>query len=297
MTFFFADGLGSAMLGSSHTRPLMRHLLAALLLLATAASGQTANTHDSANALIQTALARFDANKKEAYAYTYIELWHNQNFNKQGQLKSDQTAKFQSDFIEDMPYLRKIEANGEPLTGRAARREQRKYEAAVEARKGMTLEQKQAEMRARNLSFLFHLQLLPELYDNRVVGAETLNGRPAIHLDCIPRSDAIANTETDSEALRVHIQLWIDEKDQIISRYDGELLAPVNGLMAGSTASVSFSPIGGVWLPSRSIVQGRMQRGKAIVGVKTELTYSDFQKFRVDVRVVDSYPGQMPKTD
>lgn len=294
MSFPFAHGFDTAMLVVRHYCPLMKRLLAAIILLASAASGQSANTHESPNALIQRALDRFDANKKLAYSYTYIELWHNQNFDEQGHLKTDQTAKFQSVFIEDMPYLRRIEADGAPLTGSAADREEHKYEAAVRERKGMTLQQKQAEMRARNFTFPFDLQLLPKFYNNRVIGTETIAGRPAIHLDCVPRAGAIAKNPAESKALRVHVQVWIDVADQIFSRYDGELLAPANGLMAGSTASVSFSPIDGVWLPSHALVQGRTRVRGAVVGVKTELTYSDFQKFRVDVRVLDGNLAEIP---
>jgi hypothetical protein len=266
----------------------MRYLLAAIFLFSSAGFAQTAASDGSPNALIQTALDHFNENQKQAYAYTYLELWHNQNFNKHGRLKANESAGFESVFINDMPYLRKIEEDGEPLRGRAARREERKYEAAVQARKGMTLEQKQAEMRAKSFSFPFELRLLPTLYDNRIVATEILDGRPSVHIDCVPRSEIDANNEEESNALRVHLQVWIDVEDQIFSRLDGELLAPVNGLMPGSHASVSFLRVNGIWLPWQSTFNGRTKLRKSIVGVRTDLTYSNFQKFRVDVRVLDS---------
>jgi hypothetical protein len=258
----------------------MRYLLAAIFLFSSAAFSQAAASDNSPNALIQTALNRFNANQKQAYAYTYLELWHNQNFDKRGRLKANESARFESVFIDDMPYLRKIEEDGEPLTGRFARREEKKYEAAVRARKGMTLEQKQAEMRAKSFSFPFELRLLPRLYDNRVVGTEILDGRSAVHIDCVPRPGIEAKSDEESNALRVHLQIWIDIQDQIFSRLDGELLAPVNGLMAGSHASVSFLPVNGIWLPWQSTFNGRTKLRKSTVGDAPTLVQRGMWKLR-----------------
>jgi hypothetical protein len=275
-------------------RSIMRYLLAAIFLFTSSALGQNAASDSSPDSLIQKALEYFNANQKQAYSYTYTELWHNQNFDKRGRLKTDESAKFESVFIDDLPYLRKIEQDGEPLTGRAARKEEKRYEAAVRARKGMTLKQKQAEMRAKNFNFPFELGLLPKLYDNRIVGTEILDGHPAIHIDCIPRAGIEAKNERESNALSVHVQVWIDVQEQTFSRFDGELLAPVNGLMPGSDASLSFLPLNGVWLPSQSIFHGRSKLGNSVVSVKTILTYSNFQKFRVDVRVLDNNKLEIP---
>ena len=272
----------------------MRYLLFAAFLLSPGAFAQSSHSDNPPNALIQKALEHFNANKKQAYAYTYIELWHNQNFNKHGKLKTDQSAKFESVFIEDLPYLRKIEENGKPLTGKAARQEEEKYEAAVKARKGMSLEQKQAEMRVENLTFPIHLNLLLKLYTCRTVDTESINGRMAIHIDCIPRTELKAKNEEESEALSVHVQIWIDVQDKMLSRFDGELIAPVNGMTSGSSASVSYLPIDGVWLPSHILVRGEMKRGKSIVGFKTDQTYSNFKKFRVDIRMLDRDNDEFP---
>ena len=272
---------------------IMRYLLAATLLLLPPAFGQSARPDSSPQTLINQALERFSANKKEAYAYTYIELWRNQNFSKHGRLKTDESAKFESVFIDDLPYLRKIEENGKPLTCNAARKEEEKYEAAVKERKGMTLEQKQTEMQVKNFSFPVELNLLPELYSSRVVGTEVLNGRPAIHIDCVPRTGIGAKNEKESDALRVHIQVWIDVEDNTFSRFDARLLASVNGLMPGSEASVSYTPINGVWLPLRTIVRGQAIDAKAPC-FRTEVSYSNFKKFRVDVRVLDRNNEAIP---
>jgi hypothetical protein len=271
----------------------MRYLLAATLLLLPPAFGQTAKPDSSPQVLINQALERFSANKKEAYAYTYIELWRNQNFSKHGRLKTDENAKFESVFIDDLPYLRKIEENGKPLTCNAARKEEEKYDAAVKERKGMTLEQKQAEMQVKNFTFPVDLNLLPELYNSRIVGTEVLNGRPAIHIDCVPRIGIAAKNEKESDALRVHLQVWIDEEDITFSRFDARLLESVNDLMPGSEASVSYTAVNGVWLPLRTIVRGQAKHAKAPC-FRTEVSYSDFKKFRVDVRVLDRNNEAIP---
>jgi hypothetical protein len=271
----------------------MRYFLAAVLVLNPVSFGQSANSDRSLSALVETALARFNASRKQAYGYTFIELWHNQNFDQQGRITTDETAKFESVFIGNLPYLLKIEEDGRPLTGEAARVEAEKYAAAVKARKGMTLEQKQAEMRVKGLTIPVHLNLLPSTYNCRSIGMQTISDRPAVQIDCAPRSPIKPKSQKESEALQVHVQLWIDTQDRNISRYDGTLLAPLHGLIAGSHGSVCFRPIGGVWLPYDTVVRGQADSGNH-TRFMTEISYSNFQKFHVDVRVLDGNNADIP---
>jgi hypothetical protein len=257
-----------------------------LLLVTPAALCQSTHADASTSELISKAVANYSANKQQADAFTYDELWRNQDF-EHGKLKADRSAQFESIFIDDLPYLRKVAENGKPLTGNAARQEQEKYEEAVKARQGMTLQQKQGEMQVNSLAFPIHLHLIPTLYTNQVVGTDTLNGRPAVHIDCVPLTGIVPKNEEESQALSVHLQIWIDVQDQIISRFDGELIRPMNGMLPGSAASATYAPVDGVWLPSHSNVRGELKPGKSIVSFDTDLTYSDFQKFSVDVRVFD----------
>jgi hypothetical protein len=258
-----------------------------IFLVTLSAPCQTAHPAESADALIREAVARYSANQKLAYAFTYNELWINKNFNDKGDPLSLESAEFESVFIDDLPYLRKIAEDGEPLTDGAARHEEKKYEEAVKARRGMTLEQKQAEMRVKNFTFPFKLNLLPTLYDNRIVGPDTVNGRAAVHIDCVPKTGVMPANKEQTEALSVHVQVWIDVQDGIFSRVDGAAILPVNGLLPGSTASIIYAPMNGVWLPLRVNIRGQLKSGKSTASFNTELAYSNFQKFSVDVRVMD----------
>ncbi len=66
--------------------------------------------------------------------------------------------------MEGLPYQRKVEEDGKPLTGKAAAKEEARYDKAVEERKHMTLDQKRSFFH-RNVNFSLPLNYLASQFD------------------------------------------------------------------------------------------------------------------------------------
>ena len=218
-------------------------------------------------------------------AFTYDIAYRNRNFTTQGDLLADYAAKYEVVFVEGLPFKRQTEENDKPLVGRTAADEEKRYEQTFAERRRMSIEEKRDYLRRqRNLDIP---SFLPELFSPTVEGEETIDGRAATVVECVPKPDARPADEEQKRAMRKQVNLWIDREDLIVSRIEATLLEDDASLREGSTATIDFSRIDGVWVPKRSEVRFVTKSGDEMVRGDTEETNSRFQRFRVDVRLLD----------
>ena len=253
-------------------------------------SGSAAGGKDSADALLRLAIPKTMRNREKALAFTYDIAYRNRNYSTQGELLADYTAKYEMVFIEGLPFRKLTEENHRPLTGKSLEQEQKRYDQAFEERSRMSVDEKRSYLRReRNLDIPF--QLLPELFTSKVEGMDVVGGRPAVVVDCTPREnlsgDASVADEERQRALRKQVKLWIDRQDLVVSRMEATLLADDAELQKGSTATIEFIRQDGTWLPERTDVQFSTKAGVQVVRGDTEEANSHFQRFRVDVRLLD----------
>jgi hypothetical protein len=185
-----------SILASGRNRYVKRCFAVFLLLsllpfsLLSAASAQTVLPEGrDLNALLERMEQQGKANGKLAEQYTSVMFWHNLNFDKNGKTTVDESAKYENVFVEGLPYSRKVEKNGKPLTGKDADWEQRRYDKAVDERKNMSLDEKR-----HSLHVTFHgslpLSYLTTLFDNRALRRETIDGRETLVVESTPRAGA-----------------------------------------------------------------------------------------------------------
>jgi|SRR5947199_3567575 len=79
---------------------------------------------DDAGDLLKRVVANLKAHDLRSQNYTFTEDYHNINYDKKLKMRLDETAKYETVFVEGTPYKRKIEENGKPLSGKADEEEQ-----------------------------------------------------------------------------------------------------------------------------------------------------------------------------
>lgn len=269
---------------------------------------QAARAQDDGARLAEL-LARMKANMSRngllAQQYTSVELWHNVNFDKSGKKTLDESAKFENVFVEGLPYRKKVEENGKPLTGKAAEEEQKRYDKAVEERKKMSIEEKR---RGLHLSYTYSWPLccLATLFDNRAVGHETIDGRDTIEVVSTPKPDARPANEGEKSALNWMETTWIDGLDAMPARIEVELLRDEGHFAKGMTNHSDYErlvglpatgtgPESAVWL-QKSFV-GRFRFKLLWIGAtgETDQTWSDFKRFHVDMRLLEDTVKEAPQ--
>lgn len=256
----------------------------------------------SLEALLERMKVNMQANAVLAQQYTWDELWHNQNFDKSGKATVDESANYENVFVEGLPYSRKVEENGKPLTGKAAEEEEKRYDRAVEERKQMSLEEKRGFFH-RNYHFSLPLCCLTTLFENRVTGEVTVNGRKALVVESTPRADATSATNAEKSVLGWKQTTWIDEQDDVPVRLEAVALENVGHLLKGSTMRFDWERLNppaddkagqAVWVEQDFLSHFQMKMMLMTFRGTTEENYSDYRKFQVDVRLLEDSVSMLP---
>ncbi|AXC09432.1 hypothetical protein ACPOL_0045 [Acidisarcina polymorpha] len=240
----------------------------------------------SPSSILAVAIPRTLKNRRAAMAFTYGIQYRNRNFTQTGKLLIDYSAKYEVIFVGGLPYRRLLEENQRPLDGPAAAEEQRRYDQTFAERNQMSLEEKRAYLK-RPWNVDFPLPQLTRLFSNTLAGEEIVNGRPAIVIESIPRTDVSPADEEDRRALHKQLRLWIDREDLIVSRLEARLVADDASMKKGTVARIDFLKKEGVWLPAQSDVSFEAKRGFDTVRGETKEENRDFHRFRVDVRLME----------
>lgn len=275
------------------------------LCYAAAAHAQTAGPSTKAlSDLLARMKSNMAANGILAQQYTSDEVWHNRNFDKNGKVSVDETAKYEHVFVEGLPYRRKVEANGKPLSGKEAEAEEKRYEQAVRERRGMSLEDKR-----RGLHLTFHSSLpmgcLATLFENRVVRHETIAGRDTMVVESVPRFGAKPASEDEKSAIDWKETTWIDAQEAMPARIEAERLNDSGHMSKGMTIQMHFDrlvdipasngrPERAVWLQRGTISRFRFKVLWIGVSGTTEQTWSNFKKFHVDMRLLEDSMQTLP---
>ncbi len=250
-------------------------------------------------AKLQALLVRMRANMNRnallAEQYTSLEEWRNLNWNEKGKKVIDESARYENVFVEGLPYRRMVAQNGKPLTGKAAAKEEQRYEKAVEERKHMTLDQKRG---------FFHLTLhsdmplccLATLFDNRITGEQLVDGRETLVVESTPKPGAKPDA-AEMTALNWRETTWIDVQDDMPVRTIAVALKDMKLLRKGFTFRLDWERVlpppderngQPAWLEKHFSGQGWSKILLMNRRVDTEETYSDYKKFQVDVRFLDN---------
>ncbi len=219
-------------------------------------------------------------------AYTYGIDYRNRNFSARGKLLADYTAKYEVIFVEGLPYRRQTEENQKPLSGQTAAEEASRYKQAFAERSHMSVDQKRDYLR-RPWNVDVPLPQLTSLFVNRIVGEESIDGRPAIVIDSRPRPGVHPVGEEETRALRKQVKLWVDREDLVVSRVEATLIADDASMKKGTMARIDFFRRDGEWLPAHSDVQFQTLAGSQLIRGETIESNGGFQRFHVDVRLLD----------
>ena len=204
--------------------------------------------------------------------------------------------------LDDGVYRKLIGKNGQALSGKEARKQQRKAEARLRRQRNLSpsgrarLERKHAERRRKEalfweeavLAFHFHYR-----------GEEVLNGRPVAVVDLLPH-EKYHPAEKDFWILdKLKGRIWIDRQDLQVTQVDMEFVKPVKvagGLVArlhkGSTLWVRQEKLRDeVWFPRRfeMTMNGRIFLLKGF-NMRMIGEFSDYRRFGTSIRLLPADP-------
>jgi hypothetical protein len=260
------------------------------------ATGQERPLPDAEIFLAQ-ARAHLQTDRQLLTQYTFLERETKIHLSKFGTVTTGPVQVFEvyPGLEPDDTYRRLIEVDGKPRdTAELARDDRRRQKHVLDEVDRRRREDPAArEQRLQREARAHHqdedtLDDLLRVYRFTLVERQTIDGRPVIVIDFVPRPNAAPKTADGKDMMKVKGRAWIAEDDYQIVRVSVEVLKDfsvawfIGRLYAGTTASYERRKINNeIWLPSRLRINAA---GRAFIRkfhIDTVTEYSDYRKFSV----------------
>ncbi len=233
----------------------------------------------------------YDFSKVKDYTYTEYEV--DREFDAKGKLKKTETETDEILVLGGRPYEKVIAKDDKLLDEKKAKKEQEAMDKELAKREHMSdhdkakLEKERAEERA-------YLREIPDAFDFKVVGEDTVSGKPAWVIEATPHSGYRFKDSKAKILLKIRGKVWIDQAEYRWVKVEAEALDGFSfglGLLKiepGGTFTFEQTRVNDeVWLPSRLFFRGeaRLAYVKKL-RAEVEVSYRDYKKFQTDSRIL-----------
>jgi hypothetical protein len=243
------------------------------------ASQNQASVADARQVMIPSVLATQRSWQARDH-YTYVERNEDRRLNSLGQVKSESVDVSRMMVINGARFEQLLEHNGLPPSAK----EQKRSDDDLDKLKHETPDEQAARIRKDQENRAFLAEVL-EAFDFRLVGEETVGGRPAYVLHATPHPGYHAHGKYAKIFSRVEAKLWVDKQDFGWIKVDGHvtesfsmelILARVE---RGSHITMEQTCVGeAVWVPKRIEIRAtaRILFLKSL-DIQRTLTYTDYR--------------------
>ena len=212
--------------------------------------------------------------------YTYVERDDDRRLNSLGQVKSESVDVTRMIVVNGARFEQLLEHNGRVPSAK----EQKRSDDDLEKLKHETPDEQTARIRRDTENRAF-LQDVLEAFDFRLVGEETVGGRPAYVLHATPHPGYQAHGKYAKMFSRIEGKLWVDKQDFGWIKVDGQVTQSFSmGLILarverGSHIIMEQICVGdAVWVPKQIEIRAtaRILLLKSL-DIQRTLTYSDYR--------------------
>lgn len=250
----------------------------------------------SARDIVQRAMQHDVASWKQEKNYTFIQRIEEREINSDGSLKSDKTETEEIIFLYGQPYSHLIKRNDQPLSDADAKKVEKKLNDTMEKRSHETPEERQkrlADWDKRHEEEHSFLLEVPQAYDFKIEGEETLNGRSAYVISGEPRSDFRPTLNAARVLPKLRPKLWIAKDGYQWLKLEANVIDTITWggfllrLHPGSHIELEQTLINEIWLPLHAHItfDARVALFKAI-RMDIDAKFSDYKKFRTDSKII-----------
>ena len=174
-----------------------------------------------AEALLRKSIENYERDWKASMSWTYTQRDITRH---DGTEEVDVSEVFP---LDGTPYERLVMKNGHKLTPEEERREQAKYRKAAKQRESESPEERAARINKYGNERAF-LRELPEAYDAKFLGEDSVEGRPAWVLQFTPKPGYTPRGPHADILRHVEGKLWIDKADVQWAKAQAHVIGPVS---------------------------------------------------------------------
>ena len=234
--------------------------------------------------------------------YTWQARSVEKHLDAHGKVESTKREAWETLMLDGQPYRRTLERDGKPLSAAEQRNEQKRLDKETRRLSSESAAEKQKRMdeaeKNRRREFAF-LSEIPDLFDLKLEGESTVDGRPVWVVSGLPRPGAKAKSSDAKMLLKVRGRMWIDKATYQWARVEAEttdtiswglFLARLNPGAKMVFEQTEVSPE--LWFPKRLLLTGSGRVGLIKrLSQDTEIEWSDYKKFSVESKIVTTPPN------
>ena len=229
--------------------------------------------------------------------YTWIANETERHLDSKGQVKSEESSKWETVVLYGEPHRRMLERDGKPLSSGDQRKEQQKLDKVVaklesetDSQRHRCLEQLEKE-REKDRDFL---REVVDLYDLRIEGQDKIDGLEVWVISATPNPGYEPKRRDARPLLNIKGKIWIDKAEYQWVRIEAETTGVISWglflarLNAGAKLLFEQTRVNDeIWLPKFERVSGSGRLGLVKkIALEQDLTWSNYRKFQVDSKIV-----------
>ncbi len=238
-------------------------------------------------------------NIETARNYTYLERRVEIDLDGSGKVKRRDVRTWDVTNQEGSPYRRLVARNDQPLSSSEQQQEEEKLQRNIEQRRKETPEQRErriADWHRHQERQREPMKELPDAFNFRIAGEETINGESTWVIEAMPRPGYRPRSSGASFFPKVKARLWIDKNDYQWVKVDMETMDTISfgGILVrigrGGHLLLEQTRVNNeVWLPKRVSLDASA-RVLLVKGYhkKLEMTFSNYKRFQADSHVVST---------
>ncbi|HLK18217.1 MAG TPA: hypothetical protein VKT81_04640 [Bryobacteraceae bacterium] len=250
-----------------------------------------------ARAIVRKSVELDQLNWARRKDYTWVGRETERYLDSNGTVKSTKSQSWETLVLYGEPHRREIERDGKKLPPEEQRKQQEKLDKAIAKLEHETPEQRQHRVaerdRQREKDWAF-LREIPDLFDLRIEGETTLDGRDVWVIQATPRPESHPSSGDAKALLKIRGKIWVDKAEYQWVRIEAETMGTISygiflaRLDPGAKLVFEQERVNNeVWLPKHMHTSGsgRVALLKRI-SMEDDLTWSNYRKFQVDSKII-----------
>lgn len=261
------------------------------------ASSSTLRAGEDAREIIRRTVLADERNWLAARNYGFSERVDARRLDDEGRLKSKDVTSYDVLLLAGSPYRRLATRNDHPLPPNDERKEQEKLAQSIAERRKESPAQRAtrlAEYVGRPGWQREAWHELPDAFDFRLTGHETLDGTSLHVIEATPRREYRPRSRTARVMAQLAGKLWIDPTDFRLVKAEVRVVETISvglilvRLAKGSRAAFEQTMVSrDVWLPCRVQVHASARVGLIrMLHIEQEVIYSKSREFQADSLLV-----------
>ena len=244
--------------------------------------------------IVRQVAANYRRDIDAARDYTYRQRSAQQQFDKKGSLKSASIRTWEVSVLFGQTYGKLIAIDDKPLSETEQKREEERLNKFFDKRKEISDEDRTKQTEEENRRFQREIaDELPQMLNYEIIGEEIFDGKPVWVIQATSRKDYKPQSRSGKMLSKLSGKVWITKTDLTWVKLEANLEQDFSvgwflfKLHKGTRIEAEYTLVNeDTWLPRRTFIDGGARLAWSTIRFISETTYSQYQKFTSDVKVM-----------